>query len=258
MKQYKSVIVVLCCCLFVLLVSGTYVVSYAQFVKTSTKTTLFNGTIYGNYADITITNVYSNGTSVAGMNAVPAGYSLDQEMTGCKFGSSFYTNANNETVINSLNKGDRCELYYVPHLSYWDITVSNHRNISPGTVPSGAYNAASLTGYGFYVASNSTKHYLCGNDAGPEICFSQPYTKYGLTGHTAGSNFTSAQQASAKAALENMLARHGINVNCTSDSYGIKCNIGRYPFYIYDSGDIDIYNNYFSCTINNSGVANCS
>ena len=250
MKQYKSVIVVLCCCLFVLLVSGTYVVSYAQFVKYSSKTTLFNGTIYGNYADITITNVYSNGTSVAGMNAVPAGYSLDQEMTGCKYGSAFYTNANNETTIQNLNRGDRCDLYFVPHLVYW----RSGRSIAPGSYPSTTYETAKEAAtYGFCIASNSSKHYLCDTSQGAHVCVSQPYTKYGLTGHTAGSNFTTAQQTSAKAALTELFAKHGITVTCASATNYVSCGGIR----IATDGMFDRQGAYFGCELAADGKASC-
>ena len=252
MKQYKSVIIVICCCLFVLLVSGTYLASYAQFVKYSSKTVLFNGTVYGNYDDIIISKVYSNGTEVAGMNAVPAGYSLDQEMTGCKYGSAFYTNANNETVIKKLTHGDRCDLYYVPHLVYWN--NSSNTMLSPGSYPATTYEtAAAAATYGFCIASNSSKHYLCDTSYGVPVCVSQPYTKYGLTGHTAGSNFTTAQQTSAKAALTELFAKHGITVTCASATNYVSCGGIR----LATDGLFDRQGAYLWCELYANGKANC-
>ena len=45
MKQYKGLFIILGCCIFVILVTGTFMTSHAQYVRYSSKTLLFNGTM---------------------------------------------------------------------------------------------------------------------------------------------------------------------------------------------------------------------
>ena len=45
MKNYKGLFFIIGCCLFVILMTGTFMTSHAYFVKTNSKTLLFNGTM---------------------------------------------------------------------------------------------------------------------------------------------------------------------------------------------------------------------
>ena len=62
MKKYKGLFFIIGCCVFVVLVSGTFMTSHAYFVKTSTKTLLFNGTMNGTLAYYLINNAPKSGT----------------------------------------------------------------------------------------------------------------------------------------------------------------------------------------------------
>ena len=62
MKQYKGLFIILGCCIFIILVSGTFMTSHAQFVKYSTKTLLFNGTMNGTLAYYLMNNAPKSGT----------------------------------------------------------------------------------------------------------------------------------------------------------------------------------------------------
>ncbi len=113
------------------------------------------------------------------------------------------------------------------------------------------------------IGQNDSEYFACmkDEDSGNELCLSQPYTQYGLTGHTLNSNFTSAQQTSAKQALYQTLINAGFNISlsdCTTSSGTIKCNINNYSWYgIYNTGIVFTNRSGSYATVNYNGTAYC-
>ena len=68
MKKYKGLFFIIGCCVFVILVSGTFMTSHAQYVRNSTKTLLFNGTM--NNANSILANYIINVAPKSGTDAV--------------------------------------------------------------------------------------------------------------------------------------------------------------------------------------------
>ena len=95
------------------------------------------------------------------------------------------------------------------------------------------------TGHDAYIYQDSSKYNACVNDGnGHEVCLSQPYTQYGLEGHTACDDpnvcrFTNAQQESAKQAIYQAFIDEGISIDIDED-----CHVGYSSVYCQD---IDIY-----------------
>ena len=132
--------------------------------------------------------------------------------------------------------------YYPTTKVYWyDISVNGY---DPGIIPSTTYTSGSSTGHNVYILSESLTHSACATMQGKELCLSQPYTQYGLSGHTTGNNFTSSQQTSAKQAIYQEFLNAGIAVDmdadCSVSGYSVFCNIGG-----------------IGCMVNYTGVVHC-
>ena len=140
--------------------------------------------------------------------------------------------------------------------SYWYPTTlatlnSNTNQYEPtytfpatgGTVQS----SGTATGHNVYIGQDSSKYYACLNvtasylnsenitytfqGMSTEVCLSQPYTQYGLSGHTLNTNFTSAQQTSATQAIYQEFIDAGISIdienNCGFYGHsGTCCSVG--------------------------------
>ncbi len=118
----------------------------------------------------------------------------------------------------------------------------------------------------FYIKQDSSKYNVCASDQGHEVCFSQPYSQYGLTGHTPptdmSNTFTSAQQASLKQAIYQAFVDAGMNIdinnNCGSYDYAAGCSVGSLSCDIRLSGAISCYQNSLSCSLGYDGNVTCS
>ena len=131
-----------------------------------------------------------------------------------------------------------------------------------GNAPTTLYLNGSSTNHNVYIGSTSEKHYVCMAYNGHEVCLSQPYTQYGLEGHTLNSDYTSSQQTSAKNALLQVFNDAGINIDisyCDTYMYEARCNVGGMPCgvdksgYVYCSDDVARE----VCYVYVSGAARC-
>ena len=123
-------------------------------------------------------------------------------------------------------------------------------------------SSGSAIGSDTYVGQDSSKYYACAYIDGREVCLSQPYTQYGLSGHTLNANFAVDQQARAKQALYQTLAIAGIDAsleNCNTSSSTITCNTGTYAIQITSNGYIVVVNyaGQKYCELNSNGQVYC-
>lgn len=153
---------------------------------------------------------------------------------------------------------------------YWNLASSQQPGRIPETVYSTAEAVMSASGRSFYIASEYFKHYACVMIDGHELCLNQPYTQYGLSGHTSGNSFTTAQQTSARQAIYQAFIDAGINIDIDEDCsphYGysyyeannILCHAGGVSCGINFSGDLvcaDLAEDAF-CLVENNGTAFC-
>ena len=78
MKQYKGLFFIIGCCVFVILITGTFMTSHAQYVRYSSKAVLFNGTMNG-----TLTYYLINAAPKSGTDAVSSSpWILTSDRTG--------------------------------------------------------------------------------------------------------------------------------------------------------------------------------
>ncbi len=118
------------------------------------------------------------------------------------------------------------------------------------------------TGHNVYIGQDSSKYYACATITGHEICLSQPYTQYGLSGHTLNSNLTSEQQASALEAIYQAFIDAGITVdidNCGARDDNASCSVGDLSCEVSIHGFVDCtdYSAYAGCGVDASGHAYC-
>ncbi len=129
--------------------------------------------------------------------------------------------------------------------SYWfDITTCNTNPCYFPTYGGTLQSTGLETGHNAYVGMDKEKYYVCATSSGHEVCLSQPYTQYGLTGHSFNTTLTSTDQTNAMNALLRVFQNAGFNItssDCDStDEYAI-CS----------------YNNIF-CEVNKYGSVDCT
>ena len=121
--------------------------------------------------------------------------------------------------------------------------------------------SGSATGNNVYIGQDNSKYYACTTISGHEVCLSQPYTQYGLSGHTLESDFTAAQQASVKQAIYQTFIDAGISVDINNDCYedspesycvvdGLSCGVDY-------TGNVYCNNNSGGCMVDQTGRARC-
>ncbi len=128
-----------------------------------------------------------------------------------------------------------------PTLSYWNDYPNTCTFYSHCTFPDygGTLQTNGLdTGFNVYIGQDDSKYYLCGNDGNNhEVCLSQPYTQYGLEGHTLNSDFTSEQLTSAEQAMYQAFIDAGISdVDCNSYPFGVGCTSTLFNCSLYTDG----------------------
>ena len=106
-------------------------------------------------------------------------------------------------------------------------------------------SSGAATGHNVYIGQDSSKYYACTTITGHEICLSQPYTQYGLSGHTLETLFTQAEQASAKQAIYQAFTDAGISLDIDND-----CRA-------YD-GLVNCFVGDFGCEVNYGGFVECT
>ena len=161
-----------------------------------------------------------------------------------------------------------------PHLtSYWFPTTLATYNSGTGqyepnyTHPNyggTVQNTGTATGHNIYIGQDSSKYYACGNDGyGHEVCLSQPYTQYGLSGHTEGSELTREQETSAKQALYQAFIAAGLPVDfyndCAAGDYDAYCSVADFKCGVNISGHVNCSNHSenIGCTVEQDGGAYC-
>ncbi len=165
-------------------------------------------------------------------------------------------------------------------VDYWYSTSSYYFPNHPGSVE----DSGPDTGYFVYIGQNSTQYFVCGtytterlDDWGVsyafegnsiEICLSQPYTQYGLTGH--GSNlFTEEEQKRIILSLGQVFIDSGILISpiqrchCNRNRISCECTIAGLEYYIHYSGLLNIVDwdenedGDIECYLNTSREAYC-
>ncbi len=129
-------------------------------------------------------------------------------------------------------------------------------------------SSGTATGHNIYIGQDSSKYYVCATIQEHEICLSQPYTQYGLSGHTYCNDdscyFSSAQQTSAKQASYQAFIDAGINVdinnNCGTNVYYADCYVGDLYCGVNIRGYVycDDYSEYVRCEVDPLGRASCA
>ncbi len=125
-------------------------------------------------------------------------------------------------------------------------------------------NSGEATNHAVYIGQDDSKYYVCLNDGDDhEVCLSQPYTQYGLSGHTPNSNFTSVQQESAKQAIYQVFVDEGIEIDIDNDcssylSYA-NCRVGTISCGVFDGGDLQCFDTSDSvgCVVNSDDSSFC-
>jgi hypothetical protein len=182
-------------------------------------------------------------------------------------GSWFYNSYSDQSALSGKTYSGRFKVANVSCVaspgptSYWFDelhTLHTHPNYG-GTLQS----SGTATGHNVYIGQDSSKYYACATIQGHEICLSQPYTQYGLSGHTPNSNFTSVQQESAKQAIYQVFVDEGIEIDIDNDcssylSYA-NCRVGTISCGVFDGGDLQCFDTSDSvgCVVNSDDSSFC-
>ena len=143
--------------------------------------------------------------------------------------------------------------------SYWFYRSGTYTYPNYGGV---LQTSGSATGHDIYIGQDDSKYYAWGTIQGHEVCLSQPYTQYGLEGHTLNSDLTTTQQTSAKNAILQVFNDAGINIDissCDASTLDANCYVGDMRCGVYRNGDVycDDIDAYEGCNVNASGEASC-
>ena len=149
-------------------------------------------------------------------------------------------------------------------LSTWNNSTNQYEpNYTFPATGGTVQTSGQATGHNVYIGQDNSKYYACATISGHEVCLSQPYTQYGLSGHTLETDFTSAQQASAKQAIYQAFIDAGISVdidnNCgAGDSYAY-CLVGYFGCEVSYYGYVDCNDlfEYVRCGVDSAGHAYC-
>ena len=122
--------------------------------------------------------------------------------------------------------------------------------------------SGTATGHNVYIRQDDTKYYVCATIQGKEVCLSQPYTQYGLEGHTLGSYFNEKEVGdAAKAAIGEVFSDAGITgYSCTSYAVYAYCYVGDFYCGVTSNGYVDCSDGgaHEGCRVRADGSAYCS
>ena len=189
--------------------------------------------------------------------------------------SKFYNvNANQNTLADKTYEGRfkvtnvSCvhgEVTIPGPTSYWfDSITCTYSNpcIHPATGGT-LQSSGSATGHNVYIGQDNSKYYVCATISGHEVCLSQPYTQYGLSGHTLEGSFTDSQRASATQAIYQAFIDAGISVDidndCGADVNDANCYVGNLGCNVRRSGYVGCTDgsNSVYCEVDPTGRASC-
>ena len=194
----------------------------------------------------------------------------DQSALSGKTYTGRFKVANVSCTAGTVTASGPTSYWYPTTLSTWNDSTGQmeplytHPNYG-GTVQS----TGTATGHNVYIGQDSSKYYVCINDSnGHEVCLSQPYTQYGLSGHTYCNDdsclLTSEQQTSAKQAIYQAFIDAGITLDINNDCYAfsddVGCGVGGLYFgvNIYGTVYCSDYSENVGCAVDTSGHANCA
>ena len=181
----------------------------------------------------------------------------------------YNVNANQTNLVNK-NFGGRFKITNVSCVagnvtatltgptSYWFASGTNYTFPNYGGT---LQTNGTATGSNVYIGQDDTKYYDCATIEGNEVCLNQPYTQYGLEGHTLGSDFTTNEQNAAKAAIGELFSDAGITgYSCNSYSTYAGCGDGRKGCDVYSYGYLYCYDYSSSkaCTVFTDDRVRCS
>ena len=187
-----------------------------------------------------------------------------------------YLNANTTITGGSGTWNDPYTIGSPEPKTYWfPTTLSTWNDNTNQYEPTYTYPATGgivqtsgqATGHNVYIGQDNSKYYACLNvtasylnsenitytfqGTSTEVCLSQPYTQYGLSGHTLNDPLTSAEKASAIQAIYQAFIDAGISVdidnNCDAYDYYATCSVGNRNCEVG-------YNGYVNCYVYSEGV----
>ena len=172
--------------------------------------------------------------------------------------------ANVSCVAGTVTIPGPTSYWFPTTLSTWNSNTNQYEPnytfpATGGTVQS----SGTATGHNVYIGQDNSKYYACATISNHEICLSQPYTQYGLSGHTLNDSLTAAEQASAKQAIYQAFIDAGISVdidnNCGANGGIAYCYVGDFDCGVYGDGYVDCGDNSESvyCEVDSSGHAGC-
>ncbi len=219
---------------------------------------------YTNYAATVVSGAQIDGTGSSTSTAVWTltskfyNVNADQSTLSGKTYAGRFKVANVTCIAGSVTKPGPT--------SYW-FDASTCTSSNPCTHPNYGgtlQTSGSATNNNVYIGQDDSKYYVCLNDGDDhEVCLSQPYTQYGLSGHTPNSNFTSVQQESAKQAIYQVFVDEGIEIDIDNDcssylSYA-NCRVGTISCGVFDGGDLQCFDTSDSvgCVVNSDDSSFC-
>ena len=227
----------------------------STFTYTSNSTTVVRGAQIDGIGNTTSTAVWTLTSKFYNVNA-------DQSTLSGKTYAGRFKVANVSCIAGAASPSGPTS-YWFAESTFNDSTeqyepLYTHPNYG-GTLQS----SGSATNHNVYIGQDSSKYYACGTYQGHEICLSQPYTQYGLSGHILNSNLTSEQKASAKQAIYQAFIDAGITVdidnNCGTSEGSADCGVGGLDCEVTVNGYVDCYDGSAGggCGVDASGRAYC-
>ena len=191
---------------------------------------------YTNYAATVISGAQIDGTGNTTSTAVWTltskfyNVSQDQSSLSGKTYSGRFKVANVSCVAGTVTIPGPTSYWFTTTKSTYNINTYQMEPLYTHPATGGpVQTSGSATNHNVYIGQDSSKYYACATISGHEVCLSQPYTQYGLSGHTLDSALTSEQQASAKQALYQAFIDAGITLDissCSSGSGDAGCGVG--------------------------------
>ena len=156
------------------------------------------------------------------------------------------------------------EYWYPTTLSTWNNNTNQYEpNYTFPATGGTVQTSGQATGHNVYIGQDNSKYYACATIQGHEICLSQPYTQYGLSGHTINTTVTSTEQTNAKGAIHQIFIDAEISIdindNCDADDYDAGCLVGGFYCGVFSDGHVHCDDDSESvyCGVDSAGHANC-
>ena len=168
--------------------------------------------------------------------------------------------SNSVTYESNVTVADAIDDLYEKSVEKPSVYWRNTTQYAAGSIPTTSYLSGASVGYNTYVGSTAEKHYACATIQGHEVCLSQPYTQYGIEGHTLNSDFTTSQQTSAKNAIDAVFNAAGITgYSCGASTDSAHCHVGAVYCRVDKRGTVDCYGDDadWDCIVGTSGNAVC-